>query len=141
MREEGVDQDRRPVSRRGVLGFGFAGTLGLPAVGRAMQAMPVSGHMEQRILESVTWAMCVDEALFNEIKVGDFHSVEAHYHLTPEGRRLLQEICLEGHTHIASLRTALESERAALEWLGGKYEEHDRLPCPIFPCPWWRESA
>ncbi len=140
MKEEGVGQDHRPVSRRGVLGFGFAGTLGLPAVGRALQAMPVTGHMEQRILESVTWAMCVDEDLFNEIKVGDFHKVEAHYQLSPEGRRLLQDLCVQGGTHIANVGAALKTVEADLEGIGDIYEANDRLPCPIFPCPWWRPS-
>jgi hypothetical protein len=140
MNEESNDRYRRSVSRRGVLGLGLTGTLGLPAAGRAMPAEPVTGPMEQRILESVTWAVCVDEDLFNEIKAGDFHTIEAHYHLTPEAQELLQDICVQGGEHISNLGAALDTVRADLEEIGKIYEAHDRRPCPIFPCPWWRAS-
>ena len=138
MKPVSVGQDPRPVSRRGVLGLGFMGTMGLPAVGRPMQTTPVPlpEFIEQRIVESVTWLICVDQPWFDAIKGGDFSRIERHYHLSVESKELLLAICSEGAAHVASLGAALKGVQAAREGLGAIYEAHDRLPCPIFPCPW-----
>lgn len=136
MKKVSTDQDRRPVSRRGVLGLGFAGTLGLPALGRA-DAFP--DFIEQRVVESVVWAMCVDEDLFNAVKRRDYSRIEAHHHLPQRSKDLLVAICAEGAEAIATLRGVLTTEPAvgARTALGGIFEETGfKAPCPIFPCPW-----